>query len=187
MSLSWLPNALTIARCALGLIAGWIIWLYIAQQSVTQDGRWIPLVFFVVVALTDFFDGFAARKLNAVSTFGAFLDPVADKILVASSLIGLCAVTGGWTSWFVAPSLVIIARDTAVTLLRLKPGIILPVTPLAKWKTATEMVGIGLALLSFALPESFTGVSAQVGIAFIAIAACLSAYTGYLYWRSLRG
>lgn len=189
MSLSWLPNALTIARCCLGLIAGWIIWYVITLKTAESESAflWVPFVFFVVVALTDFLDGFAARQLNAVSAFGAFLDPVADKILVASSLLGICLVTGGWVSWFVVPSLVIVTRDLAVTLMRLKPGVILPVTPLAKWKTATEMVGIGLALMSFAIPASFAGWSAQIGIALIAIAACLSAYTGFLYLRSFRG
>ncbi len=172
MSLKWLPNALTILRCILAFVVGWSI--------LTMPESWLPFGLFVLVAATDFLDGYAARKLNAVSAFGAFLDPIADKILVAVSLLALCYLSV-WSWLLVAPTVAIVGRDLFVTLIRLRPGISLPVSRLAKWKTAFEMIGIGGYLFTFALPLVSTKLSS---IALIYLAAALSLYTGYLYLRA---
>ena len=141
----------------------------------------MPLSLFVLVALTDFVDGFAARRLGATSAFGAFLDPVADKILVAARLVALCAVID-WDVMLVLPTITIVARDVVVTLVRLRPDISLPVTQLAKRKTAAEMIGITLLLLAFAWVEIWFPLW-SAGLILIWIAALLSTYTGYLYAR----
>lgn len=161
-----------------------------------------PFILFVLVAASDFLDGYFARKLNAVSAFGAFLDPVADKLLVAVSLIAVAYVMG-WHWMILVPAIVIIARDSYVTLLRLRPNIELPVSKLAKYKTALEMAGIGGVLLAWAVP-GFIGLSVHpdsaenymtdaslpieilsiASFALIYLAAAMSAYTGWLYVRS---
>ena len=162
----------------------------------------LPFILFVLVAASDFLDGYFARKLNAVSAFGAFLDPVADKLLVAVSLLAMAHVMG-WSWLIVLPAIVIIARDSYVTLLRLRPNISLPVSKLAKYKTALEMAGIGGVLLAWAVP-GFIGLTVHpdravnfmmdaslpieilsiASLALIYLAAALSAYTGWLYVRS---
>jgi CDP-diacylglycerol--glycerol-3-phosphate 3-phosphatidyltransferase len=174
----------------------------LAQMQVLN---WIvitPFILFVIVAASDFLDGYFARKLNAVSAFGAFLDPVADKLLVAVSLIAVAYVLD-WYWIILLPAIVIIARDSYVTLLRLRPNVKLPVSKLAKYKTALEMAGIGGVLLAWAVP-GFIGLMAHpdsaenyimdatlpieilsiASLALIYLAAALSAYTGWLYVRS---
>lgn len=182
MSLKWLPNALTILRCVLAFVVGWAILQIEHRPGDPGFSSLVPVGAFVLVALTDFVDGFAARKLGAVSVFGAFLDPVADKILVAASLIALCSVVD-LDIVLVVPTTVIIVRDFFVTLIRLRPSITLPVTRLAKWKTAAEMIGITISLLAFAW-VSFGSLLWLAGLGSIWGAALLSAYTGYLYARS---
>lgn len=173
ISLKWLPNALTIARCGMAFIVGWAI--------LTLSPIW-AFALFLITALSDLVDGYAARKLDAVSKFGAFLDPIADKLLVALGLIAMC-IAQGWTLLLVIPTAAIIARDVGVTLLRLAPSLKLPVMPLAKWKTAAEMMGIG-ALLIAPLTGSIERNSEIFGVTLIWIAALLSLHTGIRYASS---
>ncbi|MEL8056176.1 MAG: CDP-diacylglycerol--glycerol-3-phosphate 3-phosphatidyltransferase [Pseudomonadota bacterium] len=170
MTFKWLPNALTIARCGLAFVVGWAI--------LALSPFW-ALVLFVATALSDFFDGYAARRLDAVSAFGSFLDPVADKLLVAAALIALC-VQQDWALLITVPTMIIILRDTAVTVFRLFPSIKLPVVNLAKWKTALEMVGIG-CVLGAPLIVAAQSIITYAGLVLIWLAALLSAYTGVRY------
>lgn len=140
-----------------------------------------PFLAFVLVALTDFVDGYFARRFNAVSKFGAFLDPVADKLLVGISLIAITLVQSG-AYIFLIPTVIIILRDLIATLLRLVPGIDLPVSQLAKWKTALEMTGIGGILLAAALAS---GVLEGLSLITLWLAAMLAVYTLGLYIGSL--
>lgn len=172
MRWTWLPNFLTIVRCGLAFMVGWAI--------LSLSPLW-ALILFVFAAVSDFFDGYAARKLDAVSAFGAFLDPIADKLLVAAALIALCFEMEG-ALLIVIPTVLIIARDSAVTLFRLFPSIALPVIALAKWKTALEMVGIGSVLGAPLVVVAQAQIHA-VGLILIWLAAALSAYTGFHYSR----
>lgn len=170
MSLLWLPNTLTIARCCLAGVVAWMI------LSLLPGSFW-PFIAFVLVALTDFLDGWAARSLNAVSKFGAFLDPVADKLLVGFSLIALTVLANG--DWLILiPTVVIILRDTIATIVRLFPNVEMPVSQLAKWKTALEMAGIGALLLAAPLGVHLI---TQLGTGLVWVAAGLSVYTLGLY------
>lgn len=170
MSLNWLPNTLTIARC---LLAGGVAWLIL---NLPAGSLW-PFFAFILVAATDFLDGWAARRLNAVSKFGAFLDPVADKLLVGLSLVALTLLAEGqWV--LLIPTAVIILRDTIATILRLFPSIEMPVSQLAKWKTALEMVGIAALLLAAPLGSQLV---TQAGTLLVWVAAALSVYTLGLY------
>lgn len=172
--LKWLPNALTLMRCGLSLLVGWLI----LQAS---DGSFVPFIAFVVVASTDFLDGWAARRLDATSAFGAFLDPVADKLLVGISLLALSQMQS-WHLGLLIPTIAIIARDVIATGLRLVPKIEIPVSQLAKWKTALEMVGIGALLLAGGLMNTQIW---QVGLVLVWAAAALSIYTLGLYLGAL--
>ena len=178
MSFRWLPNTLTLLRCGLAFVVGW----QILQLAGAPTSTYWPFVLFVGVAATDFVDGFAARALNAVSPFGAFLDPIADKLLVAIALLALCHITS-WPWWLVLPTAVIVARDIYVTLIRLRPSVSLPVTRLAKWKTAAEMMGIGGYLLTYGV--DIAGLR-LLSLVLIGLAAAMSAYTGWLYVRAAR-
>lgn len=173
-SLSWLPNALTLARCGLAGFVGWLIYS-------APPGSYWPFAAFILVAATDFIDGYAARRLDAVSAFGAFLDPVADKMLVGISLIAL-TVKYDATLVLLIPTAAIIVRDVIATLLRLMPSVEMPVSTLAKWKTAAEMTGIGGLLLAMGLG------SKQIWTASLVIvwgAALLAVYTLGLYIGAL--
>ena len=172
--LAWLPNALTLLRCGLAGLVGWLI------LSATSGSFW-PFVAFVLVALTDYVDGYFARRFDAVSAFGAFLDPVADKLLVGISLAAITILEGG-LSLYLIPTLAIICRDTIATALRLVPSINLPVSQLAKWKTALEMVGIGGLLLALAAGSALLS---AVSLAIVWLAALLAIYTLGLYVGSL--
>ena len=141
-----LPNILTIGRLVLTLAV--LVCLAVAAGAGDQAKAVLQawaFVGFVIAAITDFFDGWLARKLDAVSLLGAILDPIADKALVAGAIVGLLAVgvpialSGG----------LILFREFAVSALRetLAPkGLRLPVTVLAKWKTTLQLVALAVML-----------------------------------------
>ena len=174
MALTWLPNMLTLARCGL---AGLVAWLILTRP---EQSYW-PALAFIAIALTDFVDGYAARRLDAVSKFGAFLDPVADKLLVGASLAAL-AWTHDLALVLLVPTLAIILRDVIATALRLFPSVDLPVSQLAKYKTALEMLAISGLLLSDPL-----GLAAlwPASLILLWLAAALALYTLGLYIGAL--
>ncbi len=135
-----LPNQLTLLRIALTPVV--VVTLYFE----TLAFRIAALAFFLLAALTDWYDGRLARKLNYVSKLGNFLDPLADKILVLSTFFAL-AYYGIVAMWMV---IAITARDLVITLLRLyadwkrRPVV---TSASAKWKTASQMAAIYLILL----------------------------------------
>lgn len=155
------------------------------------------LATFLLAALTDLFDGIAARALNARTAFGAWLDPIADKLLVGLSLAALTVASG--TLWLAIPSAVIICRDIYITWLRarLGGGYALPVMQTAKWKTALEMIAIGVLLAAPLLtlverhfvsstpgiaPQLSWGINTEIaGTVLLWIAAALSAWTAIRY------
>lgn len=170
MPLSWLPNSITLLRCGLAFgVGALILW--------SDRTSWLPLMAFGLVAATDFIDGWLARRLKAISALGAFLDPVADKLLVGISLLAITHL-GHWTLTLVIPAVAIVVRDLIATGLRLVPGVEMPVSLLAKWKTAIEMFGI--AALLAATPSSLPIIWA-IGLALVWGAAALSIYTLGLY------
>lgn len=172
--LSWLPNALTLARCGLaGLVGSMIL-------TAPVQTYW-PFLVYALVAATDFIDGALARNLNAVSKLGAFLDPVADKLLVGFALAALTTRQDGALIYLI-PTLAIITRDLIATGLRLIPSVDMPVSQLAKWKTGLEMVGIGGLLLAMGVQsQTLTSIS----LAIVWLAALLAIYTLGLYVRAL--
>lgn len=171
-----LPNLLTLSRIvALPLFVG-------AFYLEGPLSHWVSFGIFALAAITDFFDGYFARALQQQSNFGRFLDPVADKLLVAAAIVMLVAFerVHGLT---VLPALVILCREILVSGLReflAEVQISVPVSRLAKWKTTIQMLAIGFLLLGNVLPAIPLG---NIGVFAIWAAAVLTLITGYDYFR----
>ena len=142
-----LPNKLTVGRIILTVF-------FVAALSIgslPHPASW-ALLFFVIAAITDYFDGAIARKHNLVTNFGKLMDPLADKVLIAAALILLVDKGYLWT-WTVG---VVIGREFMVTGLRLvaaSDGIVVAAEKLGKWKTAIQMVCVIYFLTAMATEE----------------------------------
>jgi len=136
--LYWVPNALTVLRIlSVPLFIAGILSLAF-QWNLIVGKAWLLLTLFILACLTDFLDGYLARKWKVVSGFGRMIDPIADKLLVAGCLITFSIVAFG-NPWFLIPSLAIVFRDILVSGARehaALTGRAMPPTDLAKWKTA---------------------------------------------------
>ncbi len=151
MTLSWIPNAVTLLRIAAAPLVGWLVWAFLTNNSYEFKEVYAGLAFgiFSLAALTDWLDGFLARALDATSEFGAKLDLWADKVLVFAVLIGVLAVYP-MIAIFGLVSLSV--RDLLVMRLRAKrPDVNLKATFLAKSKTAIIMGAMALCMLGYAL------------------------------------
>ena len=140
-----LPNILTLVRIA--LIPIFIIVYYLPWQW----SHVASAAIFGLAALTDWVDGFLARKLDQVTPFGAFLDPVADKLIVVAAIVLLLEVHS--TPWFALPAIVIIGREIVISALRewmanLGVGDNVAVSMLGKIKTWIQMMAVALLLLA---------------------------------------
>lgn len=147
-----------------------------------STGQWLPLVIFVYASLTDFLDGYLARRWQVVSDIGRLLDPNADKLLVAVALTLL--VQSGEAS-AVAVSL-ILCRELFISALRefaSSRQVIIHVTTLAKWKTAIQMVAVVVLLAAHASPQEAVQLAGQ-GLLWLATA--LTLLTGWQYWQGVR-
>lgn len=199
--MKWLPNALTILRCILAFVVGWMIWLadfgaiefYIFNnppptKPFEHNWQGWPFLLFVFAAVLDYADGAAARALNAESEFGAKLDPLADKLLVGVTLIMICQ-SYSWHWIFVVPTFLIVGRDILVSILRSRVKSGIPVTRAAKWKTAIAMIAVGGLLFTFGA-HAF-GVDVEMTdwigyplLALLYLAAALSLSTAWQYVRA---
>jgi cardiolipin synthase len=187
-----LPNILTYARiAAVPAVVGCMYW-----QALLGGGlwlRWLALAIFIAAAITDFLDGYFARMWGQQSTFGRMLDPIADKLLVASCLLMLAvdATIKGPTIW---AAIVILCREILVSGLReylAELRVSVPVTKLAKWKTAVQLVAVGFLLAGPAGDNVMsawlghpTAVITDIGIGLLWLSALVTLYTGYDYFRA---
>ena len=133
------------------------------------------LIAFVVAALTDYLDGYLARRWNVSSPWGAMLDPIADKIAVGAAIVGLALLIPATA----APGFVILFREMFVSGLREAGGargLKFPVTRLAKWKTATQLVALSLAIAAVIVPAALAP-----ALGLLWIAAALTLWTGWGY------
>jgi cardiolipin synthase len=191
-----LPNALTILRIV--LVPVYAV-LFVIQND---TARLIAFLVFATASISDWLDGFAARKLKAGSAFGRMLDPIADKVLIAVALMLLVAEgtfnrhdpeTGGDTFSLLrlVPALIILSREILVSGLReflAGTRVSVPVTAIAKVKTAVQMVAIGAMILTPLANEFAPGIPGKTYtyIAYILlwVAAALTVYTGVVYFRN---
>jgi CDP-diacylglycerol--glycerol-3-phosphate 3-phosphatidyltransferase len=167
--MSNIPTILTVFRIAMApVIAALVLWAAnetYADRLLAGFIYALCLILFIIAALTDWLDGYLARKLNAVTPLGAALDHSADKVLITCVLVALAYAALPLP--LVAASVIILGRDVAVAGLRegiAAQGKTLPVSSLGKWKAAAEMAGVG-AFLAFqvsALLSSTMGVPIAV-------------------------
>jgi cardiolipin synthase len=179
-----LPNLLTLSRIFAVPILVVLLW----QPG--WLGYLLAFALYCLAGITDYFDGYLARAQGAVSRLGIFLDPIADKIMVASVIVMLISTEraiGGHpvvSGWHVVAALVILLREIAVSGLReflAQVSVSVPVSRLAKWKTTFQMVALGALILAGALPASPWIHS--VGLICLWLAAGLTVVTGWDYLR----
>jgi cardiolipin synthase len=169
------PNLLTVSRIA-------CIPLLIGMFYLDGDwARWTTCLIFATAATTDYVDGYLARNWQQQSLFGRWLDPVADKLLVAAAVVMLV----GFGRAPLLPSLIILLREITVSGLReymAEVSVGLPVSRLAKWKTAVQMVAIGFLLVGSAGPDWLPVVA--IGWWGLWLAAILTLVTGWDYLQA---
>ena len=138
------PNKLTIARM---IIVPFLV-IFLLTGWGGEANRYISLTLFVVASVTDWFDGYLARKNNLVTNFGKFMDPLADKLLVCSAMICMIDLKR-LSAWFV---IIIIAREFIISGFRLiaaENGIVIAANYWGKFKTVSQMIMIILLILHF--------------------------------------
>lgn len=178
-----LPNILTISRIVVIPVIFLSIYIHAAAWSV------FAAVLFILAAVTDYFDGYLARARNQTSAFGRLLDPIADKLLVVSALLIIVA-NGMVDKLSYIPVVIILCREVLVSGLReflaeVKIG--MPVTRLAKWKTACQMTALSLILLSSVsivrIGDSYISIFGLIGEILLWVAGVLTFMTGYDYFK----
>jgi CDP-diacylglycerol--glycerol-3-phosphate 3-phosphatidyltransferase len=139
-----LPNKLTLSRVV--MVPFFVVFLLLTPQYLYF--KWIAFVIFVVASLTDLLDGKLARKYNLVTNFGKFMDPLADKLLVCSALIGMSALSQSLLPAWI--TIIIIAREFVISGFRLiaaEKGVVIAASMWGKWKTTFQMVMICIKML----------------------------------------
>lgn len=194
-----IPNLLSGFRI-LAAVAVFLMLLYCAAalpgqaEAPPASVRYVVLisafVLWIVGAATDWFDGFLARRWNAISIWGKILDPIADKIAVLFGVIGLLALDP--TGRIALPGGLILLRELWVSGLRevgAGRGVSFPVTLLAKWKTTLQLVGLGLAILAHATTVGVCSFAQPLSVfaeVVIWIAAAVTVWTGWEYTDAAR-
>jgi CDP-diacylglycerol--glycerol-3-phosphate 3-phosphatidyltransferase len=173
-----LPNLLTLARIALTPVFVAAFWLDM------PGGRWIVFAVFVVAAITDYADGWVARRRNVESRLGQMLDPIADKLLIASALVMLVYMDD-IRGWVIIPALIILAREILVSGMReflATISVQVPVSSISKIKTVFQVVAIALLIVAPAV--DFWPWVERAGILTLWAAAMLTIYTGFSYVKA---
>ena len=187
-----LPNLLTLSRIAMIPLLAALLW-----WPGWYAGYLMAFALYCLMGITDYFDGMLARSSGAVSRLGIFLDPIADKIMVASVILVLAAqgvLRGPYVGdAHVIAGLIILIREIAVSGLREFLGglqVSVPVSALAKWKTTFQLVALGALILGEGLPGWVVvaggvvhNVPHTVGLVTLWGAAILTLITGWDYLR----
>jgi len=179
-----LPNLLTLSRILAVPILVFLLW-----KPAPYDYL-ITFILYCIVGITDYFDGYLARAQGLTSRLGQFLDPIADKVMVAAVLVMLMASRKAdgdapiIQDWTVIPALIILIREITVSGLReflAELKVLVPVSALAKWKTTFQLVSLGALILGGAFPtQQWVHLT---GVICLWAAAALTMVTGYDYLR----
>lgn len=173
-----LPNILTFLRMAFIPV---VIFLFYLQN---QTGYYIAAAIFILACITDYLDGYFARTYDQTTNLGRFLDPVADKLLICSTLlllVGFDHIKG----LSLIPAIIILCREILVSGLReflAQTNLFMPVTTLAKWKTGLQMVALSILIIAKPTADLFSLMN--LGLAGLWIAAALTLVTGYDYMKA---
>ncbi|WP_232493928.1 CDP-diacylglycerol--glycerol-3-phosphate 3-phosphatidyltransferase [Novosphingobium kaempferiae] len=187
-----LPNILTLSRIVTLPLLGFLLW-----WPRWELGYGLAFGLYCLMGITDYFDGYLARSSGTVSKLGVFLDPIADKIMVATVILVLTAqgiLRGPYVGdMHVIAGLVILVREIAVSGLREFLGglqVSVPVSRLAKWKTTFQLISLGALILGVAMPwwnldlgAIVVNVPHTVGLTTLWAAAALTLITGWDYLR----
>lgn len=173
-----LPNILTLSRIlAVPLLVG-LLWF-----PQWETGYAFGFALYCLMGITDYFDGYLARANGTVSKLGIFLDPIADKIMIAAVILMLAA-TRDIAGIHIIAGIIILLREIAVSGLReflADLRVSVPVSKLAKWKTAFQLIALGALILAGALPQ-WEAIK-LIGLATLWAAAILTLITGWDYLR----
>lgn len=162
------------------MIPLFVIFFYLDSDS----GRIITAAIFATAAITDWFDGYLARRMNLESPFGAFLDPVADKLMVTIALILLVEMHAN--VWLAIPALVIIGREITISALRewmaeIGSRAVIKVSGIGKYKTTVQMVAIVILLVA---PRATDHVLTMLGYIGLYLAAALTLWSMAVYLKA---
>lgn len=179
--MSSLPNLLTLSRILAVPLLVVLMWS-------RSPWEWLAaFILYTVAGLTDYLDGYLARAHGTVSKLGQFLDPIADKIMVAAVIIMLIH-SGTIHGLATIAALVILLREIIVSGLReflASLRVSMPVSQLAKWKTAAQMIALGALVLDGATNRLWPAFPAlEIGLTCLWVAAALTLITGYDYLRT---
>jgi len=172
-----LPNLLTYGRLVTVPVVA-----YLLQSPSAPWEHWAALGVYTIACVTDFLDGYLARIWQQQSPLGRMLDPIADKLLVAATLLAVTAngTLVGWTVW---AAIIILCRELLVSGLReylADVKISLPVSAVAKWKTTAQMLALGFFIAGPAGERVLPG-TVRIGDALLWVAAALTLYTAVDY------
>jgi cardiolipin synthase len=176
--LNSLANQLTLSRIAVIPV---ILLLLIIPHA---WAAWIALVLFVAAGITDWLDGFVARREGRVSMIGQFLDPIADKLLVAAVIL-LLVYTKQISGLTVLPAVIILLREVAVSGLREFLAMVrvsVPVSRVAKWKTTIQIVALSFLIVGKYAPDAIP--ATLIGDIGLWIAGIFTVFTAWDYWRA---
>lgn len=171
-----LPNILTIGRVFCVPLVIFLLYL----DSTSSD--WLACFVFILACITDYFDGYLARKRQQLSEFGKFLDPIADKLLVVSLLFMLVSKDYIYDITII-PAIIIVCREILISGLReylAGANIDMPVSKMAKWKTAIQMLSLGLLIIG---PSSNSFIF-FMGQLMLWLSSVLTLITGYAYLQA---
>ncbi len=165
-----IPNTLTIFRIAL---------IPLIAAGLLIGALWVALALYVVACITDYLDGYLARRRNQFTRLGVILDPIADKFLIITVIMALIMIDHIGKVTFIA-AWIIVVREILVSGLREYLSMVkicVPVSRMAKMKTAIQMISLGFLIVS-------GGVFAVIGSVGLWLSAIMTLMTGYEYWRS---
>lgn len=178
-----IPNLITLFR--IGLIPALYICYWVPHFIPGSYGDWAAVTIFTIAGISDFFDGYLARRLDQQSSLGRMLDPIADKLMVGTALLILVA-DQSISGLHVIAAIIILCRELLVSGLReflMESRVALPVTNMAKYKTVIQMVAIGF-LLSIPSGTDVLFYAWEIGLALLWIAALMTLWTGYAYLQT---
>lgn len=177
-----IPNLLTGARIVLAVVVFALLARVAAEPATAHCLGLVAFACFVVAAVTDYFDGWLARRLGAQSAWGTALDPIADKIAVLAIVLGLLLVRP--RLGLAAPGFLILFREMFVSGLREAGAgyaVKLPVTWLAKWKTTVQLVALSVELLAVGVAAPALVLAGDV---LLWLATLMTLWTGFQYARA---